>query len=132
MFVLTLVLSSTVFFYIYSRIELRIRFDGTNKRVWNNILISRYILFSCLNGFISISGNNLVISPHNLISNFTSSTNRLIMYFQLVCILFFLNQQCPIYPCNSLRYKIWFWLICRFNCIMFGLRKAKKITFCKT
>ena len=51
-------------------------FDGTNKRVWNNILISRCILCSCLNGFIIISRNNLVISPHNPLSNFTSSKNR--------------------------------------------------------
>ena len=62
---------------------------------------SRCVSCSCLNGFIIITRDNLVISPHNPLSNFTSYINRLTLYFQLICILVFLNHQSLIHPCIS-------------------------------
>ena len=79
----------------------KVGFDGTNKRVWNHILISRCVSCSCLNDFIIITRDNLVFSPHNPLSNFTSCTNRSTLYFQLICILVFLNHQSLIHPCIS-------------------------------
>ena len=101
MFVLTLVLSSTVFLCIYARIEWKKEILWHQQTCLKPYFFSICVSCSCLSGFVIITRDNLVISPHNPLSNFTSCINRLTLYFQLICILVFLNHQSLIHPCIS-------------------------------